>query len=603
MKKKILSLFLCFCLILPCMMFLSACGKKKDVNINIYHYTQGLSSGVQEIHLIDSTNFGSSSWKDYKSIGNNKIGKEVTKFSAKEDSEIQIFIVLKPGYDINDVKVKPNGINSKALSPSKSFKDIDSESWVFAYTVAEKLKDELWIMFEGEPVLRTQTVTLAQTNAEFFSKVDEEWGECDPASVFLDDATFTLTYKIRNGANHTIFEDLSLNDFKSKLESNFSFDIPASATLSLKVTTGNAAYYDNRLPQALDLSSSGIFGFSETKHTFTSDRSSTLSTQIFSNKTMNIDWKQIRSNNLTTGVSVIISASFKNNIDVKDITSLNGTSLWANDTPFSFSEYNNYKNTGYYVKFDISKADYILLTDPATTFTFGSGVHYTSAEAIELGVLKFNNTENPTEAWFNPKDIEITEYGFLWIHIYYDEENIAQNTNFQTLQFKVTTENNNTSPYKLANFNFSYTDTDTDLIFIQSSEVPEDYRLDLTYPVNHSCYYLKGSELTINHFEVGYITNKDHYAGLETNSLGQTITIKFKTTNGIQTVTATFVKYDEYNHHWEFDGELPTWLSVAEYEHHNQNFPFIVDTEELKTVTGGDLCEIEVIVPDHVAQD
>ena len=600
MKKKILSLFLCFCLVLPCMMFLSACGKKKDVNINIFHYTQGLSSGVQEILLIDSTSFNSSNWKDYNSIGNNKIGKEVTKFSAKEDSEIQIFIVLEPGYDINDVKVKPNGATSEALSPSKSFKDTDSESWVFAYTVAEKLKDELWIMFEGEPVLRTQTVTLAQTNAEFFSKVAEEWGECDPASVFLADATFTLTYKIGNGVNHTIFEDLSLNDFKSKLESNFSFDIPASATLSLKVTTGVAAYYNERLPQALDLSSGGISGVDNTKHTFTSDRSSTLSTQIFSNKTMNIDWKQIRSNNLSTGVSVIVSASFKNNIDVKDITSLNGTSLWANDTPFSFSEYNNYKNTGYYIKFDISKADYILLTDPATTITFGSDVHYTSAEAIELGVLKFNNTENPTEAWLNPKDIEITEYGFLWIHIYYNEENIAQNTNFHTLQLKVTTENNNTSPYKFAKFE-SY---DPDLVFLQRSEVPEEYHNDLTYPIDYSCYYLKGSELTMNHFEAGYITNKDHYAGLETNTLGQTITIKFKTTNGIQTVTATFVKYDEYNHHWEFNGELPTWLSVStEGEYYNQTFPFIVDTEELKTVTGGDLYEIEVIVPDHVAQD
>ena len=568
-------------------------------DINIYYYTEGLNSGVQEIRLINSTSYSSSSWKDYKSIGNDKIGKEITKFSAEKKSEIQVFVVLKPGYDINNVKVKPNGVDSTALAPSQSFKDSDDDSWVFAYTVAKQLKDDLWIMFEGKPALRTQTVTLSQTNADYFNKVDPNRGECDPASVFLADATFTLSYKVWGSGYQEIFANLTLAEFKAKFESNFSFTLPASATLSLKATTGDAAKTTGGHPQVFDLSSVGLFEFDNTSQSLT-DYSSTLSLQVFSNKAMIINWKEVTSSSLLSGVSAHVSASFRSNIYVKDITALNGNSYWNNDTPFSFSEYNNCKNQGYYVKFDITPTDYKILTDPSTRFILGSGNHFSSAEVIESGMLKFNDATNPTEAWINPKGIDITDYGTLWIYIEYYKEDVAQNANFQELKFKVSTGNNNSSPYKFAQFGCNYSDIDADLIYVESFGRPEEYIHDYTYPENYSCYYLKGSKITINHLVVGYTSDKSDITDLRELSLGQTITINFKTTNGIQTLTATFAEYEEECYYWKF-ANLPAWLTNEGGDYYDQFFPFTIDTEALKTATGGDLCEIEVVVSDRVA--
>ncbi len=596
MKKKILGLFLCICLVLPCMMFLAACGAKKDININIYYYTAGLSNGVKEIRLIDSTDLSSSNWEVFKSIGNENIGKEITQFTAKEDSEIQIFIVLEPGYDINNVKVKPNGDNGEELSPSNSFKDSDSESWVYAYTVAKKLKSELWIMFSGLPALRSQTITLAESNAECFTQLEEGYG--DPASVFLADATFSF-YQELNGNTHDILTDLTIAEFKEKLESNYSFNIPASATLNLRVTTGAAAETESGKPQVVDFSSLAIMSACNHKQTL-ADTYSTISAQVFSNNTMTFDWREITSTKLLNGVTVNIGVSFRSEIGIKDVTREDGSSLYQFDDTFRFSEYNQIKDDVYYAKFDITNSDYLLLTDPLTNINLGYGLNYSSTEAIELGVLKFNSVENPTEAWINLKDVEATEYGTIWIYIEYNQENIAQNTNFQHLQFKTDKGDNTSSPYKFADFGLYYSDVDTDLMFVDYPEMPEEYRDDYTYSTEYSSYYLKGSKITINHLEVGYTSEKTNIYDMREQSIGQTISINFKTTNGTQTLTATFVEYEENCYHWQFEN-TPTWITMEGGDYYDQHLSFTIDTEALKTETGGDLYEIEVVMPDHIA--
>ena len=200
MKKKFLTFLFAICLILPCAFILSACGEKAKINVNIntfVGYTAGsLKEGVEEIRLVNASNYNSNVYTDFPVISKD-IGKEVTKFEVEEGSKLILFMVLEPGYEINNVKIKPDGYNGTAISP-EVFDNYDaSGSWVYAFNLTSSLNKELWVIFEGAPARRMQTISWAQTNAQYFDQLKPGSGEdVFTASKVLENARLSLTSKI-----------------------------------------------------------------------------------------------------------------------------------------------------------------------------------------------------------------------------------------------------------------------------------------------------------------------------------------------------------------------------------------------------------------------
>ena len=85
MKKKFLTFLLAICLIIPCMFMLTACGEKAKFNVNINIFINGtqteLKDGVQEIRLVDASNYSSNEYTDFPVISKD-IGISITEFAV-----------------------------------------------------------------------------------------------------------------------------------------------------------------------------------------------------------------------------------------------------------------------------------------------------------------------------------------------------------------------------------------------------------------------------------------------------------------------------------------------------------------------------------------
>ena len=593
MKKKFLTFLLAICLIIPCMFMLTACGEKAKFNVNINIFTNGtqteLKDGVEEIRLVDASNYNSNSYTDFPIISKD-IGKEVTKFEVEEGSKLILFMVLEPGYEINNVKIKPDGYNGTAISP-EVFDNYDaSGSWVYAFNLTSSLNKELWVIFEGAPARRMQTISLAQTNAQYFDQLKPGSGDdVVPASQVLENAQFTLS-----STSNIVFSNITITELTEKINSNFSFEIPAGETLTLQVSTGFES--PEGYLGVIDLSNASIYDTIDYTQSYSS-YSSSLETKYYQNGTINFDWTKFASNNLV--YSVNFSACFSEcnggmvGRNIASIKASNGSVLSkcnTDDNIVTFSEYFNHYHSGIKIEVPISKAEYEFISDSTSELVIDLHTRYTIAEAKAQELISVDDEENPTSITVTIKNYAIQYSRDIVIEFVYSRDSLRNNQNLKQIELQVDVENGEEGPYEIAKY-FSYYGDDNGSIadLIYDNFDSDDYSI----PTNYNGYYYKDTTIKVV-ADVAFTTEKSY--GWEYSGVYENKTFKLIINEIEFTVSATDIYPEEENTFWQWtiEGTTPTWL-VVNYEHDRQTkLDFTIDTEAFKEATGQDLALIKI---------
>ena len=596
MKKKFLTFLFAICLILPCAFILSACGEKAKFNVNIntfVGYPAGsLKEGVEEIRLVNASNYNSNVYTDFPVISKD-IGKEVTKFEVEEGSKLILFMVLEPGYEINNVKIKPDGYNGTAISP-EVFDNYDaSGSWVYAFNLTSSLNKELWVVFEGAPARRMQTISLAQTNAQYFDQLKPGSGEdVDPASQVLENARLSLTSKI--GAHtQNCFSNISITEFREKIHSNETFEVPAGSTLIFNVASNYELSYGNYA--ILNLYNSEIYGTLSYTQSFNAV-SSSLETVCYENETITFDWTKFTSESFISSIDFIIyiyeNGGNNTSKDISSVKASNGTVLLDKEDDFSvtFKEYFNNYNSGIKIETPITKAEYTLLIDSASELTINYQTRYTIADAITQGIISVDNEENPNFLTITITAVQPQDSGIFFFEFVYSRDSLRNNQNLKQIELQVDVENGEEGPYEIAKY-FSYYGDDNgsivDLIYDNFDN--EDYSI----PTNYNGYYYKDTTIKVV-ADVAFTTEKTF--GWENSGVYENKTFKLIINEIEFTVSATDISPEEESTFWQWtiEGTTPTWLVVS-YEHDRQTkLNFTIDTEAFKEATGQDLSLIKI---------
>ena len=596
MKKKFLTFLLAICLIIPCMFMLTACGEKAKFNVNVNIFTNGtqteLKDGVEEIRLVNASNYNSNVYTDFPVISKD-IGKEVTKFEVEEGSKLILFMVLEPGYEINNVKIKPDGYNGTAISP-EVFDNYDaSGSWVYAFNLTSSLNKELWVIFEGAPARRMQTISLAQTNAQYFDQLKPGSGEdVVPASQVLENARLSLTSKI--GAHtQNCFSNISITEFREKINSNETFEVPAGSTLIFNVASNYELSYGNYA--ILNLYNSEIYGTLSYTQSFNAV-SSSLETVCYENETITFDWTKFTSESFISSIDFIIyiyeNGGNNTSKDISSVKASNGTVLLDREDDFSvtFREYFNNYNSGIKIETPITKAEYTLLIDSASELTINYQTRYTIADAITQGIISVDNEENPNFLTITITAVQPQDSGIFFFEFVYSRDSLRNNQNLKQIELQVDVENGEEGPYEIAKY-FSYYGDDNgsivDLIYDNFDN--EDYSI----PTNYNGYYYKDTTIKVV-ADVAFTTEKSY--GWEYSGVYENKTFKLIINEIEFTVSATDIYPEEENTFWQWtiEGTTPTWL-VVNYEHDRQTkLDFTIDTEAFKEATGQDLSLIKI---------
>ena len=596
MKKKFLTFLLAICLILPCAFILSACGEKAKINVNIntfVGYTAGsLKEGVEEIRLVNASNYNSNVYTDFPVISKD-IGKEVTKFEVEEGSKLILFMVLEPGYEINNVKIKPDGYNGTAISP-EVFDNYDaSGSWVYAFNLTSSLNKELWVVFEGAPARRMQTISLAQTNAQYFDQLKPGSGEdVDPASKVLENARLSLTSKI--GAHtQNCFSNISITEFREKIHSNETFEVPAGSTLTLKAYTGFEDS-DGKI-RIINLYQANIYDTLSYTQSFSSD-SSFLETVCYENETITFDWTKFTSESFISSIDFIIYIyeNGGNNTGkyISSVKASNGTVLLDREDDFSvtFKEYFNNYNSGIKIETPITKAEYTLLIDSASELTINYQTRYTIADAITQGIISVDNEENPNFLTITITAVQPQDSGIFFFEFVYSRDSLRNNQNLKQIELQVDVENGEEGPYEIAKYFSYYGDDNGSIVDLIYDNFDND---DYSIPTNYNGYYYKDTTIKVV-ADVAFTTEKTF--GWEYSGVYENKTFKLIINEIEFTVSATDIYPEEENTFWQWtiEGTTPTWL-VVNYEHDRQTeLNFTIDTEAFKEATGQDLALIKI---------
>ena len=600
MKKKFLTLLLAICLILPCAFILSACGEKAKFNVNIntfVGYTAGsLKEGVEEIRLVNASNYNSNVYTDFPVISKD-IGKEVTKFEVEEGSKLILFMVLEPGYEINNVKIKPDGYNGTAISP-EVFDNYDaSGSWVYAFNLTSSLNKELWVVFEGAPARRMQTISLAQTNAQYFDQLKPGSGEdVDPASKVLENARLSLTSKI--GAHtQNCFSNISITEFREKIHSNETFEVPAGSTLTLKAYTGFEDSDGNI--RIINLYQANIYDTLSYTQSFSSD-SSFLETVCYENETITFDWTKFTSESFISSIDFIIYIyeNGGNNTGkyISSVKASNGTVLLDREDDFSvsFKEYFNNYNSGIKIETPITKAEYTLLADSASELTINYQTRYTVADAIAQGIISVDNEENPNFLTITITAVQPQDSGLFFFEFVYYKDSLQNNPNLKQIELQVDIENGEEGPYEIARY-FQNDEADgTIAALIETYDTTDFDPNDCTNPISCSGYYYKDTTIRVV-ADVAFTTEKTY--GWENSGVYENKTFKLI----INEVEITFAAVDiepeeDYTHYqWKIEGTAPTWLVLSDaYNDYQSKIDFTIDTEAFSEATGQDLALIKI---------
>ena len=596
MKKKFLTFLLAICLIIPCMFMLTACGEKAKFNVNIntfVGYTAGsLKEGVEEIRLVNASNYNSNVYTDFPVISKD-IGKEVTKFEVEEGSKLILFMVLKPGYEINNVKIKPDGYNGTAISP-EVFDNYDaSGSWVYAFNLTSSLNKELWVVFEGAPARRMQTISLAQTNAQYFDQLKPGSGEdVFTASKVLENARLSLTSKI--GAHtQNYFSNISITELREKINSNETFEVPAGSTLIFNVASNYELSYGNYA--ILNLYNSEIYGTLSYTQSFNAV-SSSLETVCYENETITFDWTKFTSESFISSIDFIIyiyeNGGNNTSKDISSVKASNGTVLLDREDDFSvtFKEYFNNYNSGIKIEIPITKAEYTLLTDSASELTINYQTRYTVADAITQGIISVDNEENPNFLTITITAVEPRDSGLFFFEFIFYKDSVQNNPNLKQIELQVDIENGEEGPYEIAKYFSYYGDDNGSIVDLIYDNFDND---DYSIPTNYNGYYYKDTTIKVV-ADVAFTTEKSY--GWEYSGVYENKTFKLIINEIEFTVSATDIYPEEENTFWQWtiEGTIPTWL-VVNYEYDRQTkLDFTIDTEAFKEATGQDLALIKI---------
>ena len=596
MKKKFLTFLFAICLILPCAFILSACGEKAKFNVNIntfVGYTAGsLKEGVEEIRLVNASNYNSNLYTDFPVISKD-IGKEVTKFEVEEGSKLILFMVLEPGYEINNVKIKPDGYNGTAISP-EVFDNYDaSGSWVYAFNLTSSLNKELWVVFEGAPARRMQTISLAQTNAQYFDQLKPGSGEdVFTASKVLENARLSLTSKI--GAHtQNCFSNISITEFREKIHSNETFEVPAGSTLIFNVASNYELSYGNYA--ILNLYNSEIYGTLSYTQSFNAV-SSSLETVCYENETITFDWTKFTSESFISSIDFIIyiyeNGGNNTSKDISSVKASNGTVLLDREDDFSvtFKEYFNNYNSGIKIETPITKAEYTLLIDSASELTINYQTRYTIADAITQGIISVDNEENPNFLTITITAVQPQDSGIFFFEFVYSRDSLRNNQNLKQIELQVDVENGEEGPYEIAKYFRYYGDDNGFIVDLIYDNFDND---DYSIPTNYNGYYYKDTTIKVV-ADVAFTTEKTY--GWEYSGVFENKTFKLIINEIEFTVSATDISPEEESTFWQWtiEGTTPTWL-VVNYEHDRQTkLDFTIDTEAFREATGQDLALIKI---------
>ncbi|MBQ7352040.1 MAG: hypothetical protein IJW59_04210 [Clostridia bacterium] len=424
MKKKILTFLLAICLILPCAFMLTACGgdgdKNFNVNINTFKNSiqTELQDGVKEIRLVDAT--GIENYTIGTHIGDD-LGLEVKKFEVEKGKKLVLLVTLERGYEINDVTIKADGYNGEDIEPEEAYTESPQDSWIYSFVVTESLSKELWITFDGAPAKRTQTITLSESNVEFFDQAKPEFPEDLPAKTILADAKFSLYYEDDEfPVGRDVFENIGLNEFKAKVYEGFSFEVKSGAILKF-VVTPNYTHTDGD-PRVLDLAGGCRFGnnYLYEYQTFKKD-STTVSITTFEDVNINFDWSDIKLSNMWYGVETTLRYNHEQQEFV--VKTLEGTQIAEGSAPFVLLEdYFDNINEGLKLEIAIDSTTYAnLLT---SSLTFDLGMNYISfADALSQGIVSVDDESSPTTLTITIQNSSNEIKGNLQIYVNFEFQN------------------------------------------------------------------------------------------------------------------------------------------------------------------------------------
>ncbi len=424
MKKKFLSFILAICLIIPCAFMLTACGgdgdKNYNVNINTFKNSiqTKLQDGVKEISLVDAT--GIQDYTKGTHIGD-ELGLEVKKYEVEKGKKLVLLVTLEPGYEINDVTIKADGYNGEDIEPEEAYTESPQDSWIYSFVVTESLSKELWITFDGTPAKRTQTITLSESNVEFFDQADPEFPEDLPAKTILADAKFSLYYEDDEfPVGRDVFENIGLNEFKTKVNEGFSFEVKSGAILKF-VVTPNYTHTDGA-PRVLDLAGGCRFGnnYLNEYQTFKKESTTVLIT-TFEDMNINFDWSCISLFNMCHSMGITL----RFNGAQQDFVAKTAGGTQLEDGSYIsilLEDYFDNISEGIKLETDIDSTMYAnLLT---SSLTFDQGMNFISfADALSQGIVAVDDETNPTTLIVTLQSSSNEVRGILQIDINFDFQN------------------------------------------------------------------------------------------------------------------------------------------------------------------------------------
>ena len=424
MKKKFLTFLFAICLILPCAFMLTACGgdgdKNFNVNINTFKNSMQteLQDGVKEIRLVDATGM-----EDY-TIGTHigdELGLEVKKFEVEKGKKLVLLVTLEPGYEINDVTIKADGYNGEDIEPEEAYTESPQDSWIYSFVVTESLSKELWITFDGTPAKRTQTITLSESNVEFFDQAKPDFPDDLPAKTILADAKFSLYYEDDEfSVGRDVFENIDLNEFKTKVNEGFSFEVKSGAILKF-VVTPNYTHTDGD-PRVLDLFDNCIFGnYYLYDYQFFNKESTTISVSTFEDMHINFDWSCITLARMRYGVEITLRYNQEQQEFV--VKTLEGTQLADGSAPSVLLEdYFDNINEGLKLEIAIDSTTYENLLTSSLTLDLGSNF-ISFADALSQGIVSVDDESNPTTLTVTIQNSSNEMKGNLQIYVNFEFQN------------------------------------------------------------------------------------------------------------------------------------------------------------------------------------
>ena len=420
MKKKFLTFLLAICLIIPCAFMMTACGgdgdKNFNVNINTFKNSiqTELQDGVKEIRLVDATGIGNYTTGTH--IGD-ELGLEIKKYEVEKGKKLVLLVTLEPGYEINDVTIKADGYNGEDIEPEEAYTESSQDGWIYSFVVTDSLSRELWITFDGAPAKRTQTITLSESNVEFFDQADPEFPEDLPAKTILADAKFSLYYEDDEfPVGCDVFENIGLNEFKTKVNEGFSFEVKSGAILKF-VVTPNYTHTDGA-PRVLDLSSGFNFGFEN--QVFKKD-STTASITLFEDMNINIDWSYVSLSNMCHGMGIILR--FNGTQQYFVAKTAGGTRL-EDGSYISILLEDYFDNISEGIKLETAIDSTMYANLLTSSLTFDLGLNFISfADALSQGIVAVDDETNPTTLTGTLQNSSNEVRGILHIDINFDFQN------------------------------------------------------------------------------------------------------------------------------------------------------------------------------------